>query len=284
MRSMALCVVLLLAGVAHAQEEKIFKKLTPEETDELLKKFDIDFKKVDSKTPGTYFYDFKRKNFEVRFYHFEGKDVMLDAVFPKASIERVNEWNIRAKFSRACLQRNPKGEYVTLESNLDLVGGVTEGAFKQFFLSFDEELKTFAVFLGESKADEVVFRPVTPEKLEAILKGMGIVAKKGMIKDGSGEAYEFEVEGLKMRLVNFGGKDLMIDAHFPKIALEDVNRYNLEKKFIRAVAYDVAGKQSTALECNLDCEAGTAAVILRTFVVGFVDDAKTFAKYVESKQ
>lgn len=284
MRWMAPCLLLFLVGVAHAQEEKIYKKLTSDETEGLLKKFAIDFKKADSNTPGTYFYDFKRQKFEVRLYHFEGKDLMLDSVFQKMPIERVNEWNIRAKFSRACLQKNPKGDYVTLESNFDLVGGVTEGAIKQFILSFDEELKTFAAFFGESAADEVVFRPVTPEKLEAILKSMGIAGKKGTLKDDSGEAYEFEIDGLKMHLVNYGGKDLMIDAHFPKIALEDVNRYNLEKKFIRAVAYDVGGKQYTALECNLDCEAGTAVVILRTFLVGFVDDARTFAKYVESKQ
>jgi len=284
MRTIALRLALLWTGFACGQDEKIHKKLTPEQAEELLKKLDIDFKKADSKLPGTAFYDFKRKSFEVRFYLFEGKDIMLDTILPKMPIERVNEWNVRAKFSRACLHKNPKGEYVTLESNLDLVGGVSDGALKQFFATFDDEIKAFTQFLAESVAEDIVFRPVTADKLEAILKGIGIDAKKQSLKEGAGEAYDFEADGLKLRLVNFGGKDLMIDAHFKKTSLEDINRYNLEKKFIRAVSYNIAGKEYTALESNLDCEAGTAVGILRTFLIGFVDDAKTFAKYVESKQ
>ena len=53
---------------------------------------------------------------------------MLDAVFRKLPFDRINEWNRNAKFSRAVLQTSPKGDYTTLESNLDLIGGVTEGA------------------------------------------------------------------------------------------------------------------------------------------------------------
>jgi hypothetical protein len=261
--------------------EKVFKSMTPADAEAFLGKMEIDFKKAESKVVGTSFYDFKRKNFTMRFYCFDGKDLMLDAVFPAMPLERVNDWNIKAKFSRATLQRDARGPFVTLESNLDLLGGVTEGTLKQFVLSFEDEVRLFAKYAGSAVDEEQMFSPVADQKLEDILKSMSFEFTK---KEGkSATLYEFEFEGRKFRLTNFGGKDIMLDTSFKKISLEDVNGYNLQKKFIRVVAYDSRGEQHSSLEANLDCEVGTTTGILRYFILGFTEDAKSFAKYVQTK-
>lgn len=285
MRSVLASFALLLAlsPAVFGQDEKLFKNVSPSELEGMLKRFDVGFKKAESKVPGIGLYDFSRKNFNVRLYSYEGKDLMLDAVFPKTTLEKVNEWNLRAKFSRAGLRKDPKGEFVTLEANLDLMGGAAEGTIRQFVLSFDDELATFARFLGDTTADDVAFAPVTAEKIEKVLVGLGVKAEKQSIKGSDGHFYDFDFEGRKVRLVNFGGKDLMIDAHFKKIPLADVNRFNLEKKFLRAVAYEKDGAEYVALEANLDCEAGTSEGILRNFIAGFQDDLRAFAKFVQGR-
>ena len=61
-----------------------------------------------------------------------------------------------------------------------------------------------------------------------------------------------EINSHKLRLYNFGGKDLMMDVHFRKISLEDANRYNLSRKFIRVVNYKSKEVEYTALEINFD--------------------------------
>ena len=281
--TIATLVLFAAAALAQAQEPKVFTRLTPEQTEELLKKQGIEFKKVDTKTPGTVFYDFQRKSFNIRLYHYDGKDFMLDAVFPKMTLEKINEWNVKAKFSRACSNRDAKGDFTTLESNIDLIGGVTDGALKQFFTSFDEELRLFTKFAGDTTTDDQIFSPVSSQKLEAILKSLSITYDKNELKNDAGSYYDFEANNFKLRLVNFGGKDLMIDAHFKKIPLEDINRWNLEKKFIRAVSYNAKGQEYSALEANLDCEIGTTDGILRNFIVGFQEDVKQFAKFAQGK-
>lgn len=272
-----------ICGEARAQDVKAFTQITTEQTEELLKKQGYEFKKIDSKAPGTVFYDFKMKNFSVRFYYYDGKDLMLDAVFPRQTLERLNMWNTKAKFSRACLNKDPKGDFTTLESNIDLIGGVTEGGLKQFFTSFEEELRLFQKFIGDTSSEDQLFSPVTNQKLEAILKSLSIEYEKNELKNEQGFYYDFESNNFKIRLVNFAGKDLMIDAHFKKIPLEDLNKWNLDKKFIRAVYYNARGTEYSALESNLDCEIGTTDGILRNFIVGFQEDVKQFAKYVQGK-
>jgi hypothetical protein len=279
--SLVLAILLAAVSPVRAQDDKVFKTMTPEQTEAFLTKMEIDFKKAESKAPGTFMYDFKRKTFTMRLYHFDGKDVMLDAVFPAMGLDRVNDWNLKAKFSRATLQKDGRGLFVTLESNLDLVGGVTEGTLKQFVLSFEDEVQLFAKYAGGATNEEQMFSPVSDEKLGEILKSMSFEFTK---KEGkSATLFEFEFESRKFRLTNFGGKDIMLDTAFKKIALEDCNAYNLQKKFIRVVSYEGRGEGHSSLEANLDCEVGTTDAILRYFILGFTEDAKTFGKYVQTK-
>ena len=108
---------LILCISSSAQESKqsakndgkVITQLPVEHAEVLLKKQGLEFKKIDSKTAGVVFYDFKRRSFNVRFYYYEGKDLMLDAVFPAVPLERINDWNRKAKFSRATVWNTSGG-------------------------------------------------------------------------------------------------------------------------------------------------------------------------------
>ncbi len=279
--------VLVLASVPGRAQEKVLRELSKEQTEEILQKLKITYKKVPSKRDDVVFYDFEREGHPVRLYWYGGKDLMLDVVFPRIPLEQLNAWNVRAKFSRACLHKEEKGEFAALESNLDLLGGVTEGTVRQFLTTFDEEVKQFAKFVNAGSLDEPTYKLVTAEKLEAILKELKLEFKKTQVKTpgakGSAVAYDFESNGQKLRLVNFGGEDLMIDAHFKKLPLEDVNQYNVNRPFIRCVAYKVDGKEYTSLEANLDCVGGVSDSILRHFLRTFDEEVKEFSKYAMGK-
>ena len=270
------------APSARAQDDKVFKQLTAEETEALLQSLKIQFKKTPAKKEGIFYYDFQRGGQNMRLYWYNGRDLMLDVVFPKLPLDQVNLWNVRAKFSRACLHKDEKGEFTALEANIDLQGGVTEGAVRQFFKVFDDEVKLFAKLAGGSADDDAVYTKVTSDKLEGVLKGLNIAFKKLEAKGGA-TAYDFESNNHKLRLVNFGGSDLMIDAHFKKLKLEDVNQYNLNRKFIRCVAYNVKGNEYTSLESNLDCVGGVTDAIVRNFIRAFDIEVTEFSKYVQGK-
>mgnify|MGYP005609176595 FL=1 len=61
------------------------------------------------------------------------------------SLERVNEWNREKRFSRAYLDE--EGDPV-LEADLDLAGGVADGAIRAFLDLFEENLRAFAAWIG----------------------------------------------------------------------------------------------------------------------------------------
>jgi len=76
-----------------------------------------------------------------------GKLLWLSAFFPKKSVEKMNEWNVNAKFSRAVLDTIGGREYSIIESQLDGGGGVTEEMIRQFIRRFDDEVARFDKFI-----------------------------------------------------------------------------------------------------------------------------------------
>ena len=278
----AATLLLLAALPLSAQDDKVFKLISTEQTETLLSSLKIEFKKTPAKKEGIFYYDFQRGGHSVRLYWYGGKDLMLDAVFGKMSLEQVNAWNTRAKFSRACLHKDDKGEFIALEANLDILGGVTESTIRQFMNVFEDEVKAFAKFVGGSAGDDRIYTKLAADKLEAILKGLNIDFKKAEVKGGV-VAYDFESNKHKLRLLSFGGDDLMIDAHFKKLPLADVNQYNLNRKFISCVAYNMDGNEYTALEANLDCVGGVSDSIVRHFLRAFDEEVKEFSKFAQGK-
>src|SRR6202012_5216017 len=65
-----------------------------------------------------------------------------------------------------------------------------------------------------SPGDKKIVHNVTPERVEAILKDLGIEYKKSAGKTEGIQFYDFERNNYKIRLHNYQGKDLWIDAFF----------------------------------------------------------------------
>jgi hypothetical protein len=271
--------VILVVTSAGAQDEKVFRSLTPEAMEKILQDNKIEFKKTSSKKGDEHYYDFARENYRVRLSWFAPHEFMLDCVFRGVPLERVNQWNTSTRVCRANWHKDGGGDLTILEYGLDISGGATAGTIKQYISRFDDELKKYDKFvLGAGGNDETIIADVTNEKLENILKTQGINYQRKMNAAGV-VMFDFELSGQKLRMYNFGGKDLMIDAHFKKISYEDVNKYNLNRKFVRVVNYKGKDVEYTAVENNLDCEAGVTEGMIRNWITSFGEDARHFAEY-----
>src|SRR5262245_54478442 len=150
--SLALC--LLASLPAAAQDAKVLNRVAADKLEALLKDLKIDFKKSPhEKTKGAFRYDYERNEFKIRLINFNGEDLWIESLFnDKLTLEDVNGWNVKAKFTRCVLI--PAGDdkklpVVSLEAQLDCFGGVTEGMIRQFIGRFDGELKEFASFISK---------------------------------------------------------------------------------------------------------------------------------------
>jgi Putative bacterial sensory transduction regulator len=271
-------VVLWLPALAGAQE--VFREISSQRLEDILKSMNIDFNKGTGEK-GVTFYNYKSKNTMLRLWNFNGKDLMVDVFLPKVEWDVVNKWNTRAKFSRARLYKDNKGEEsAVLEWNIDLAGGATEEAIKHFIRSFDIEVAQWANTATPATADEEIFNNVSPDRLEKVLNAMNIQFKKEQGK-GSNVLYYFDRNNYRIRLVSFGGQDLMIDCNFEGAPLAKVNQWNVKRSYVRAVLYPGAGKPFTALECNLDCVGGTSEGILRYFINAFDSEVTAFDDHLK---
>jgi hypothetical protein len=288
---MLVVLVTLLPDRARAQaegqtdaDERVFHSLSTEQLEGFLGSQRIDYKKSDNKSlSGVYYYDFKRGSHGLRLTYYNGKDLMLDKQLQRGlPLDKVNDWNKKAKFSRASLHQDQRGPFLMLEYNLDLTGGVTRGTLRQFLAQFEQECAGFDRFIAEASAAptlEKIYLPVTDALVEQVFGSLKIQFKKNALENGD-TTYDFSVDGFKVRLYNYRGKDLMIDAVFRKVDLEALNKYNIDRKFVRAVYYSIKDNQYTALESNLDCTAGATEEMIRYFVTVFVPEVKHFANYL----
>jgi primary-amine oxidase len=80
----------------------------------------------------------------VTLFYFNGDALMLQHARARVPVEKVNDWNVKAVFSRA--YNGPKDSL--LELALDGKAGATSAMIKQFLGRFDEELRNFTAFLG----------------------------------------------------------------------------------------------------------------------------------------
>src|SRR6058998_1388564 len=101
---MILCTSLLLALVVpgvRAQDDKVFRAITPEAAEKLLQELKIEFKKSSSKKGDEHYYDFTRNTYKIRLTHFSPEELMLDCVFRGMPLDKVNQWNALTRLSRA---------------------------------------------------------------------------------------------------------------------------------------------------------------------------------------
>lgn len=129
-------------------KDKVQRSVTAAKLESILQDMKIKYQKVAGKPDGVYFYDFERNKFKVRLHNYEGRDLWIDVQFTdKMTPEEVNEWNVRAKFSRAVRVGKGAKQLTSLESQIECQGGVTDGMIRQFILRFDGEIKTFVEFI-----------------------------------------------------------------------------------------------------------------------------------------
>jgi hypothetical protein len=141
--------------VITVADEKIFKSITAAEMGSLLKGMGVTF---EEKTVGdNVIFKFKLGRIGGGFSvilllsNLEGntcQSLQLHAGFSgsyKAGLNGINEWNRSKKFSRAYLDRENEPH---LESDLNLKGGVTEAAIKDFFRIFELSVNAFAYHLN----------------------------------------------------------------------------------------------------------------------------------------
>ncbi len=281
-RLASLVVFIVVIPNARAQDEKLQRDLTHEAISGFLQEQKIEFKKTASKAGDEHYFDFVRGNFRVRWTLFSSKDVMLDCVFPGMPIEKVNQWNGFTRVARASYHKENTGELTILEYGMDLSAGYSRGMLKQYLARFEDELKKYEKFVTGAVSDDKVLADVSNDKLEHLLKTQGINYQKQQNANGP-VAFFFELNAQKIRLYNFG-KDLMMEARYPKLELAQVNRYNLNRKFIRAVNYKGKDNEYTSLEINLDCEAGVTENMVRHWIMSFGEDTRHFAEYAKSLQ
>lgn len=125
-----------------------------------------------------------------------------------------------------------------------------------------------------------VYRNVSTEKLESILKDLKIDFERGKSKDDGVAVYTFEKQGRSLRLKNHGGKDLWIDTEYTaeKITPEMVNEWNVQAKFSRAVRLK-GDKGIVSLEAQLDCVGGATDAIIRQFITRFEGEVQRFTQF-----
>jgi hypothetical protein len=272
--------IFVLVMPAQAQDEKVFRALTPDAAEKILQELKVDFKKTSPKKGDEHFFEFMRDSYRIRLTYFSPQELMLDCVFRGMSIDRVNQWNLQTKVSRATYHKDQSGEFTILEYGLDISGGATAGTIKQYLTRFEEELKKYDKFVSGNINEDTILAAVTDDKLENLLKTQGINYKKKPNAEGV-MMFDFVMNEHNLRLYNFGGKDLMLDVHYKKVSLEDANRYNLNRKFVRVVNYKGKDGEYTALECNLDCEAGVSEGMIRHWILSFGEDARHFADFTK---
>jgi len=275
-----LALTLLLApAAAGAQDDTVLRAITPERLEKFLKEQKVEYQRSSVPKEDVHVFTFQRGKFEVHLTSFGARDLMLDCSFKPLNLEAINRWNIDAKFSRASLQKGAKGEPISvLEYNLDLSGGITADALKSFLTRFDEEMKNYDLYLA-GPPDTKILMTLPDETLEKILAKLSVKFEKKA--SGGGTVFEFEVDGQPVRLQNYGGKDLRLAARYAGMSLEDVNEYNLNRKFVRAVNYKKDGKDITVLETTMDCEPGVTEGMIRHFILAFGEDVRHFADYAK---
>jgi len=147
----AACLAALALGVpggAQEKKESVPRSASGELVEKVLADLNIHYQKTTGKVPNTYFYKFDRNNYKIQLGNHAGQFLSLTAAFAKAPLEQINAWNVRAKFSRAVLNREGERASALVETQLDCEGGVTGDVIRQFITRFDNDVKEFDRFLS----------------------------------------------------------------------------------------------------------------------------------------
>ena len=146
--SACFALTLLIARDAGSQT-KITRNVSNDAIENILKSLELKYTKVEpkDKDSATMYFEFMRGDLPCRLKNY-GSDLWLECILEKKlGMEEINRWNADAKFSRLVMIEEKTKTILSLESQLDCLGGVTDAIIKQYIVRFDEEAKKFAKFV-----------------------------------------------------------------------------------------------------------------------------------------
>ena len=142
----------LFAG-AEVPGPTVYRNVSSAALERVLGDLNIQFRKSTGNKPAIHFYDFTRNGYTIRLHNYEGNDLWIEALCTnRLSLDEVNRWNQRAKFSRCVRLENNNKVTVSLENQFDARGGCTDAIVRQFILRFDNEVRTFDGFVEKLQA------------------------------------------------------------------------------------------------------------------------------------
>ncbi|MFO0967363.1 MAG: YbjN domain-containing protein [Gemmataceae bacterium] len=143
----------------------------------------------------------------------------------------------------------------------------------------------FALLLCQAGAaqEKAAPRKLAPrasgDVLEGVLKDLDLTFKKETDKGGA-QGYVFQRGDTRIRLLNYNGEDLWIEAVFDKpLTLAQANQWNVQAKYTRCVLLDNDGKATVSLEMQLDCIKGVTPGMIRQFLIHFGGELREFQIY-----
>ncbi|MSU77421.1 MAG: hypothetical protein EXS16_04910 [Gemmataceae bacterium] len=132
-------------------QNKVARSATNEMVEKVLQGLDLKYQRNERKDKEAViaYYDFKRGEQSYRLYNYVN-DLWIESIHDKQiKIEEVNLWNATAKFTRL-VQIDMKDKMsLSLESQIDCLGGITEAGIRQFVNRFDKEANDFSKFLAK---------------------------------------------------------------------------------------------------------------------------------------
>jgi len=143
--SFALCLIVAQAGFSQA---KVYRTVSNETVESILRGLELKYQKEErkNKDANILVFDFKRGDHSFRLFNYQS-DLWIESTYERnMKSEDVNRWNADAKFSRLVVIQEKEKTILSLESQLDCAGGVTDAVVKQFVNRFEEETKKFAKF------------------------------------------------------------------------------------------------------------------------------------------
>jgi hypothetical protein len=129
-------------------QSKVYRTVSNDAVEKILQSLELKYQKAERKDKDstTMYFDFTRGGQPFRLYNY-GNDLWIECTFEKKLIAAdINRWNAEAKFSRLVLIEQKDKTILSLEAQLDCLGGVTDAVIKQYINRFDEEAKKFAKF------------------------------------------------------------------------------------------------------------------------------------------
>lgn len=132
--------VLLVAPAATAAEDTL-TTITPEQARGVLSGMGLDFKMVEERS-----IQFELEGYSVVMLVSESNIQLYAGFKDPCTIQKTNEWNRTKRFSRSYI--DAEGD-PCIEADLDLEGGVSRDAVKEFVKTFRVSVRSFARFIRE---------------------------------------------------------------------------------------------------------------------------------------